>query len=232
MCTSFVKKTGDNFYIAMNFDNNGMSYSIQTGKKDWFIVSITVNKVKYPSFGVHKSGIFFNNLFVDANEKGKYKRGKGVVHTSRFLSDIINEKACADNLEEYLEQTEIVNVPDFSTHNMICGTKGDVWIIEPGRGNIHHTLKNGEFKIMTNASLIDSMKNGEEVSCKRYITGKKLLSNGEDFNLDRAFEILDAVKQTETEWKTEFSMVYDKSAWTIYYCENQDFTNIQKFIFK
>ena len=108
MCTSFIKKEGDNCFIAMNFDNNGMKYSINTKKKDWFIISVTINNVKYPSFGVHKSGIFFNNLMVEENEKGKYRRGKGVVHKSRFLLDIINGKVNVDHLGEYLEQTEIV----------------------------------------------------------------------------------------------------------------------------
>lgn len=44
MCTSFIKTTDDNCYIAMNFDNNGMDYSISTRKKDWFIVYVDTGK--------------------------------------------------------------------------------------------------------------------------------------------------------------------------------------------
>ena len=27
---------------------------------------------------------------------------------------------------------KVVNIPDFSTHNMIADRKGDVWVAEPG----------------------------------------------------------------------------------------------------
>lgn len=58
MCTSFIKVTKDNCYIAMNFDNNGMSYSISTRKKGWFIINVDTGIHKSPSFGVHESGVF------------------------------------------------------------------------------------------------------------------------------------------------------------------------------
>lgn len=51
-------------------------------------------------------------------------------------------------------------------------------------------------------------------------------------NVEKALEILEAVKQSEGEWITEFSMVYDKSRQTVYYCYNQDFENIQEFLFQ
>lgn len=45
MCTSFIKKTEDNYLIGMNFDNNGMKYSINTRKKDWFIIYVDTGKI-------------------------------------------------------------------------------------------------------------------------------------------------------------------------------------------
>ena len=176
MCTSFIKKTDHNHYIAMNFDNNGVKYSIDTKKKDWFIVSVDTGKTKSPSFGVHRSGIFFNNLCIDSNGKGEYRRTKGVVHTTRFLLGIIDGKIQTDALEDYLKQTEVVNVPDWSTHNMICDTLGNTWIIEPGRGNLYSPLKQEEFQIMTNVSVLDAQEKGTEIQCGRYSTVKKLLS--------------------------------------------------------
>lgn len=231
MCTSFIKTTDDNCYISMNFDNNGMNYSINTRKKDWFIVYVDIGKRKSPSFGVHKSGMFFNNLMVDACEKGNYRRGKGVVHSARLLTDIIDGKICIDDLEQYLHSTEIVNVPDWSTHNMLCGTKNNVWILEPGRGNYYSPLKPNEFQVMTNFSLIEDIQD-DNIFCERYHIANNLLMESANMSVDKAFEILEAVKQSEGEWITEFSMVYDKSRKTVYYCNNQDFTNIQKFLFQ
>lgn len=232
MCTSFIKKTENNSYIAMNFDNNGMKYNIYTTKKDWFIIYVVIGKIKYPSFGVHKLGIFFNNLMVDFYEEGSYRRGKGFIHSTKFLTEIINEKICVDTLKQYLQNTEVVNVPDFSTHNMICDTQNNVWIIEPGRGNVCFSLKPNEFQVMTNFSIINNMQNENKKKCERFITANKLLSESVSMNVKKAFEILHTVKQSEGEWITDFSMVYDKLHKTVYYCENQNFKDIKEYVFQ
>ena len=231
MCTSFIKKTEDNFYVAMNFDNDGMKYSINTKKKDWFIVYVDTGKVKAPSFGIHKSGVFFNSLCAPSNGKGEYRRGAGVIHTTRLLLDIIDGKIQMNQFNDYLSQREIVNVPGLSTHNMICDEQGYVWIIEPGRGNKYFPLAENEFQILTNDSIIDSIESKTKIQCSRYTTVEKLLSEPIAFNEDRAFKILEEVKQSHGEWITDFSMVYDKSKEAVYYCKNQIFNDIQQYDF-
>lgn len=166
---------------------------------------------------------------VDACDKGKYRRGKGVVHSTKFLNEIMNEKINIDELEKYLESTKIVNVPNWSTHNMICGTQNNVWIAEPGRGIIHDVLKPNEFKVMTNISLVDNIQSKAMISCERYqITSKLLLK---DINIKKAFEILESVKQSDGEWSTTFSMVYDRNQKTVYYCYDQDFNTLKEHHF-
>lgn len=231
MCTSFIKKTENNTFIAMNFDNNGMKYTVNTKKKDWFIVYVDAGKVKAPSFGVHKSGVFFNNQVVDFNEKGKYRRSKGVVHSTKFLLGIIDGSVDPNNLKGFLEETEIVNVPDCSTHNMITSEEGNVFIIEPGIGNIYKELEIGDFQIMTNEPIIDENENKNEFSCYRYNIVKKHLIELEEVDVNKIFEVLSAIKQNNDEWKTDFSMVYDKKRETVYFCENQSFKDIKEFSF-
>ncbi|WP_426348556.1 hypothetical protein ACPWSR_12470 [Alloiococcus sp. CFN-8] len=231
MCTSFVKKTEDNIYIAMNFDNNGMKYGINTKKKDWFIVYVDTGKVKAPSFGVHKSGVFFNSLCAPSNGKGDYRRGKGVIHTTKLLLDIIDGKIPMNEFNYYLKQAEIVNVPGSSVHNMICGEQGDVWIIEPGRGNRYFPLSQNEYQIMTNDSIIDSIEGGKEIPCNRYNIVQELLSASTAFNEKQAFKILGDVKQNTDQWVTELSMVFDKNKEVVYYCHNQNFSDVQEYNF-
>ncbi len=231
MCTSYIKKTEDNYFIGMNFDNNGMKYSINTKKKDWFIVYVDTGKIKAPSFGIHKSGVFFNNLCVDSNGKGDYIRISGVMHTAKFLMGIVDEKIDVENLEEFLKQTEIVNVPDWSTHNMICTEQGNAWIIEPGRGNRYFELGKGEFQIMTNDSILEK-KDDQNVSCQRFQKVREVLEQEEEFDVTKAFEVLDDVKQQEGDWITEFSLVFDKNARTVFYVENQNDADRKEFLFK
>ena len=231
MCTSFVKKTDDNTYIAMNFDNNGMKYSINTKKKDWFIVYVDTGKVKAPSFGIHKSGVFFNSLCVPSNGMGEYRRGKGVIHTTKLLLDIIDGKINMEQFNDYLSHKEIVNVPGSSTHNMICDKQGHVWIIEPGRGHKFFPLNKNDYQIMTNSSIIDSIENGTEIHCTRYNAVQELLSGSTAFSEKKAFEILEDVKQNSHQWITELSMVYDKKKEAVYYCLNQNFSDVHEYNF-
>lgn len=229
MCTSFIKKTHDNWLIGMNFDNNGMRYTVNTRKKDWFIVSVDTGKIMEPSFGIHRSGVFFNNLCVSSNGKGCYRRSSDVTHTSKFISGIIDGKIDVEYLEKYLSQTEIVNVPDLSTHNMICTEHGNVWIIEPGRGNRYRELGNGEFQIMTNDAIFDAPEDNN-ISCNRYQKGKEVLNQNSIYDVSKAFELLSDVKQN-ADWITDFSLVFDKKVNKVYYVENQNFSLINEYVF-
>lgn len=230
MCTCFILKTADNFYIGMNFDNNGMKFSINTKNKDWFIVYVDTEKGKFPSFGVHKSGVFFNNLLVDSNGKGNYRRSSQVTHLGKFVQYIITGKVDVEALDDFLAQTEIVNVPGSSTHNMITTPQGNVWIIEPGRGNLFKELRPDEFQVLTNVALFDT-KDPENIDCQRYIKVNELLENATSFDVAEALRVLEEVKQDNRDWSTDFSMVFDRKARAIYYAENQDFLNISKYVF-
>lgn len=230
MCTSFIKKTEDNWLIGMNFDNNGMRYTVNTRKKDWFIVYVNTGKIYTPSFGIHKSGVFFNNLCVNSNGKGVYRRSSDVTHTAKFLSGIIDGKIDVESLDGYLSQTEIVNVPDWSTHNMICTEYGNVWIIEPGRGNRYKELGNGKFQIMTNDAILDAHEE-DNISCDRYKKVKEVLNQSVKFDVSKAFELLNDVKQNGPDWITDFSLVFDKKVNVVYYVEHQDFTYMKEYVF-
>lgn len=231
MCTSFIKKIDDNWVIGMNFDNNGMKYTINTRKKDWFIIYVDTGKIKVPSFGIHKSGIFFNNLCVDSNGEGDYRRSSDVTHIAKFLIGIIDGKIDVEDLKHFLSQTEIVNVPGWSTHNMICTKEGNRWIIEPGRGNSYRQLNNGDFQIMTNKAILDS--DSKDVnSCDRYNKANEVLKKNNRFNVNQAFELLNEVKQNGKEWITEFSLVFDKKKNTVYFVEHQNFDDIKEYVFQ
>lgn len=230
MCTSFISQK-DGSMIGMNFDNNGMKYKISTVKKGWFIVYVDTGKIKVPSFGVREDGAFFNNLCVDSNGKGDYKRGKGPMHTTKFLTDIIENKIELDKLNDFFRETRIVNVPNWSTHNMICDSHQNVWMIEPGRGIIYYKASDYKYCIMTNESVWDVLNEGKTIECPRYQLAEKLLEENKRVTVDKAFQILDCVKQSEGEWITDFSMVFHKKEKKVYYGEKQDFKQIKEYSF-
>jgi hypothetical protein len=104
----------------MNFDNNGMKFGIDRKDPKQFTVLVDGGRGKYPSFGVNSAGVFINNLLVDSNGRGLYKRASNkVTHTSKLAKDVLDGTIAQEDLSSYLERIEVVNGPDFSVHNMI-----------------------------------------------------------------------------------------------------------------
>ncbi len=230
MCTSFIHR-GQDTIIGMNFDNNGMRYTIDTKNPKWFTVLVDGGRGSYPSFGVDRLGRFFNNLVVNSNGKGLYKRAsKKVTHTTKLIEDILNDVICVENLGEYLKNIEVVNTPDRSSHNMICDSSANVWVVEPGRGNIYNPAKLSQFFVMTNSPLWDNLNENIECDCIRFKTITSLLEKAKQVNVETAFSILDTVSQRNGEWITAVSMVYSKNLNTVYYCLNGNFN--ERFEFK
>ncbi|WP_238860605.1 hypothetical protein [Clostridium sp. YIM B02569] len=230
MCTSFVYR-GQDTIIGMNFDNNGMKYAIDTKNPNWFTILVDGGRGKSPSFGVDKFGRFFNNLAVDSNGKGLYRRpSKKVTHTTKLIIDIINDVICTENLEEYLKDIEVVNMPNWSCHNMICDSNANVWIVEPGRGSISNPAKSSPFYVMTNFSLWDNLYENIKCDCNRFKTVSCALEKTKQVNVETAFTILDTVSQRNGEWITAFSMVYSKNLHTVYYSLNGNFN--ERFEYK
>jgi hypothetical protein len=230
MCTSFIYR-GQDTIIGMNFDNNGMKYTIDTKNPNWFTVVVDGGRGKYPSFGVDSCGRFFNNLIVNSNGKGLYRRpSKKVTHTTKLVTDILNEVLHPENLGEYLTNIEVVNTPDWSCHNMICDSNANVWIVEPGRGNINNPANSSLFFVMTNFSLWDYLYDNVECDCKRFKTVSSALAKSKQVNIETAFNILDSASQLNGEWVTSFSMVYSKNSRTVYYCYDGNFS--ERFEYK
>jgi hypothetical protein len=231
MCLSFIHKAKD-VIVAMNFDNNGMKYSINTKDPNQFIVLVESGRGKYPSFGINGDGVFVNNLIVNSNGKGLYRRAsKKVTHTSKLVTDIINGTIIADGLEGYLQSIEVVNTPDWSTHNMICDSHANVWVVEPGRGNIYSPATASSFFVMTNFSLWDYKNEDIDCECTRYLAASNALVQSDEMNVEEAFRILESAKQAEGEWTTDFSMVYSKNKHTLYYCLDGNFKDRLEYVF-
>ena len=231
MCTSFTVRS-KNILTAMNFDN-AMPFNIKKNSKQFAVFSDT-GRGKRLSFGVNSEGTFINNLTVDSNGKGLYKRaGKNVTHTSKLTADIISETIPANEITSYLEKTEVVNVPDFSTHNMIADKNGNVWIVEPGRGIIYSPSDKSSYFLMTNFSLYDMKKTGKPQGegIVRYRTAKMLLDKKNNPDVDTAFKILNEVKQNGGCSPTVLSLVYSQKENTVYYCLNCNFDDIMKHSF-
>jgi len=233
MCTCFVDRRND-LLIGMNFDNNGMKFELNISIPNSFIINIYTDFGKLPSFGINSHRTFVNSLSVDTNGNGLYKRvGKTRTLNVYLVKNLLEGNIKINDLDSYLDTMEIVNAPNLCTHNLITDKNGNVWVVEPGRGNIKNKANESPYYIMTNFSLIDYTAGKKYTDCgfDRYINVKKYLDKKHELSIKDAFSILGKVKQTG-EWNTVFSMVYSENENKVYYCHNIKYENILEYKFK
>ena len=233
MCTSFVDRR-DDLIIAMNFDNNGMNFNLNEKNPEIFSIDVKTNRGNMISFGVNKEGTFINDLACDSNGKGAYKRvSRNRTLTTYLVKNLLERKIPHEELENYLEEVEIVNAPNLSTHNLIITPTGNVYVIEPGRGIMRSKKDEEPYVIMTNFSLIDFKKGHDYIDSgfNRYQIAKNELEKTDEMTVEKAFGILEKTKQ-DGDYKTEFSMVYSQETQTIYYCFDSNFSDIKVFKFE
>jgi hypothetical protein len=149
----------------------------------------------------------------------------------KLVSDILSGAVLPENLNKYLAEVEVVNTPGWSWHNMICDSAANVWIVEPGRGNVASPAEESPFFVMTNFSIWDMLYEGAKDDCQRYQTVSNTLLKSNEIDVEKAFLILDSVKQTEGDWITAFSMVYSKKNRAVYYCFNGNFDDRLEYKF-
>jgi hypothetical protein len=236
MCTSFVYRK-EKILIGMNFDNDGKDFRISIDQGQDFLVSVNVGKTFFPSFGINKNGVFVNDLMVDSNGAGKYKRqnDKRWVTTS-LIKFIMESPVCLEDVKNTLQRVEIVNGPKASTHNMIVDRQGNICVVEPGRRNIFTGPRDSNWYVLTNFPLSDYDDvvplHASGSGSDRYLKMLRMLTTlSGPMSVERGFEMLKGVKQDGPVWTTELSLVYDGATQELFYCLDQNFEGIVKYDF-
>lgn len=222
MCTSFVFRK-ENVLIGMNFDNDGKKFRVTARPGRGFMVSVEVNGNFYPSFGVSSNGLFVNNLMVDSNGEGRYKRQNDRRWVNSSLVDRVMEgNTDIDTLRAQVEHVEIVNGPFMSTHNMITDRTGRTLVVEPGRRSIFTSKDDSGWYVMTNFPLSGYSEpvpcNPEGTGADRFISAVEYLSTHTGpLTMEQGFELLRQVRQHGPDWKTELSMIFDPAQNAVFY---------------
>lgn len=236
MCTSFVYRK-DCVWVGMNFDNDGKDFKISADRGGDFLVSVNANGLFWPSFGINRNGLFVNDLMVDSNGAGKYKRqnDKRWVTTS-LIRYIMGDQVGLDDVENVLQRVEIVNGPNQSTHNLIVDRSGNTCLVEPGRKNLYTESQDSDWYVVTNFPLSDydeivpTTVSGS--GADRYLkTLEKLAKLDRSMSVEDGFALLKSVIQTGPVWNTELSLLYDGVKRELYYCVDQRFDAIAQYDF-
>ncbi|KNF09078.1 hypothetical protein CLPU_4c01240 [Gottschalkia purinilytica] len=237
MCTSFTVR-GNKTIVGMNFDSGDIDYKIVLKNNNEFVIMVNVKGKYFTSFGINSSGTFVNDLMVDSNGKGSYKRqSKNRWITTTLIENVLSEKIEINNLKNILSEIEIVNSPFTSTHNMIVDKQGNVTIVEPGRKILHNKCDESPFYIMTNFALSDfedkKIDEVEGIGADRYKKTHQLLLNLEiNDSIESCFNILEKVKQDTGKFATNFSIVALPQDKLVFFSIKGDFEKRYVFSFE
>ncbi len=233
MCTTFVMRT-DETLIGMNFDCGEAPWKL-AAVHSAFAVLTFANGRYIPTIGLSRQGVFVNDMMVDPCQAGAYKRQtESRWVCSRLVDEVLSGSLPPQELADDLKRITIVNAPGLSTHPMIVDERGDVTVVEPGRGVLSSPREVSPFFVMTNFPLSGFVGADphpfQGSGADRYKTAWELLAGGKTpYTFEGAFEIMEKTHQLEGSFKTGLSLVACPSMGMIHLAA---FGNFQKrFVF-
>lgn len=235
MCTSFVLHKEKTF-IGMNFDISERPIKMALAGDKQLIILQKEGGRFLPALGLNQDGTFMNLQMVDPTDEGKYRRGKNCVHIMRLFDDVLSGKIETASLPAYLQEKEIVNVPDYSVHSLITAPDRKSYVVQPGRNLIELDKMKQEFLVLTNFSVSDQLSRksviAEGPGSDRYKRAYHEIGNHKnDFSAEKGISILRETAQTEGEYPTQLSMIFIPDDNSVYFTLYGDFNKSFKFSF-
>ena len=147
-----------------------------------------------------------------------------------LTEQFIQAKISFDDARQIVQERKIVYAPDATMQAMLSDRQGRTLVIEPGIG---WREDGGRCSLMTNYSILapESTRPFLVPGDDRYERAVRLLSHyGAHFTVSDALAVLRAVRQ-EGIWATRVSFVYSAREHAVYYVQNNEFSQIEKYEF-
>lgn len=231
MCTRFVYR-GDDMITGFNFDIDlaVWDHKIVKEKGCFYIGILRPDGMRHSYHGVNRNGNAGTLLYVHGNSEGTYQNSIGCMTIADLTERFIQAAISLDDVLQIVQERKIIYAPDATMQDMLSDQKGRTLIIEPGVG---WREDNGLHSLITNYSVLapESTRPFIVPRDDRYERAAQLLNTyGKRFTVADALSILRAVRQ-EGIWATRVSFVYSAKEHTVYYVQNNDFSQIETYAF-
>ena len=231
MCTRFVCR-GDNIITGFNFDIDlaVWDHKIIKEKDRFYIGILRPDGVRHSYHGVNRNGNVGTLLYVHGNPAGTYQDSIDCMTIADLTEQFIQAKISFDDARQIVQERKIVYAPDATMQAMLSDRQGRTLVIEPGIG---WREDGGRCSLMTNYSILapESTRPFLVAGDDRYERAARLLSHcGAHFTVSDALAVLRAVRQ-EGIWATRVSFVYSAREHAVYYVQNNEFSQIEKYEF-
>ncbi len=223
MCTSLIsnrKKT----IVGWNLDLLKMEYRIRKNSDGVFIEIDDATEGWMPLFGANNRGEFVGMPTCWPFDERSNPSG-GEENVILLDIDLLTKKKTFKEIKEIVETRKVASNPGFTFMSQLTDSEGNVLQIVPGQG--YQYFEKPKYKVLTNFS---PYKGNSEthpfMGYDRYEIATKMLEGAsDDFDVKDCFEILKATAQDVC--PTVVSMVYDVRERTVYWCEKQNWADIQ-----
>ena len=231
MCTRFVHR-GDDVMTGFNFDIDlaVWDHKIIKEKDRFYIGILRPDGVRHSYHGVNRNGNVGTLLYVHGNPEGTYQDSMDCMTIADLTEQFVQAKISFDDARQIVQERKIVYAPDATMQAMLSDRQGRTLVIEPGIG---WREDGGRCSLMTNYSILapESTRRFLVPGDDRYERAAPLLSPyGARFTVSDALAVLRAVRQ-EGIWATRVSFVYSAREHAVYYVQNNEFSQIEKYEF-
>ena len=231
MCTRFVCR-GENMITGFNFDIDPTvwNHKIIKEKDRFFIGILRPDGVRHSYHGVNRNGNVGTLLYVHGNPAGAYQDSEDCVTIADLTERFIRADISFDDALCAAREKKIVYAPDATMQAVLSDRKGRTLILEPGIG---WREEGGQYSLITNYSVLAPERTKMFVvpGDDRYERASKLLdAYGGRITVANAWSVLRAVRQ-EGVWATRVSFVYSARDHAVYYVQNNNFSQIERYKF-
>ena len=193
-------------------------------------VTILIGNARLSYHGVNRNGNVGTLLYVHGNPAGTYQDSIDCMTIADLTEQFIQAKISFDDARQIVQERKIVYAPDATMQAMLSDRQGRTLVIEPGIG---WREDGGRCSLMTNYSILapESTRPFLVAGDDRYERAARLLSHyGARFTVSDALAVLRAVRQ-EGIWATRVSFVYSAREHAVYYVQDNEFSQIEKYEF-
>ncbi len=235
-CTGYAVY-GDEVWYGMNFDYPPES-DIRFIVSDFdgygaFMMHFFDNDRLFwiPTVGMNEYGLFSSLQYQCPMIEGTAEQSPDQLYIYQLFMTAINNYSSTEEVECITDSLELINLYDLTLHTLIADPSGSALIAEAGDGENLITGISGNWIVMTNFRNADFINTLPPeivgVGDERYRNALSYIEEHyNSFGLSEAIGTLEAAINTDTEWSTKASMVFDPLEGIVYIGIDGDFQRL------
>jgi hypothetical protein len=235
-CTSFAVYSQETWY-GMNFDYPETDIKfliIQDGNRKLFRAEFGTGGY---ICGINESGLFTNYQLLYYNQGEPAFSGSNILSFGELNDHSLNNFSTVIEVTDYIGDRLLVPSWDLNLHTLFADKTGGAIVAEPfGLVNGITTVQNG-FIVMTNFPnyefIGEAYNSVYGVGSGRYIAAYGYIQDHfSGFGYENGFETLRRTVQSEGDYPTQISFLFDPVHMEIYFCLDRDFSRVWKVSFE